>query len=94
MLGLGETDLQIKEAMDDLRKINCDILTLGQYLQPTKRHLAVKQFIHPEKFKEWETVGKEKGFLYVAAGPFVRSSYRAGEFFMKNVILKKRGTRV
>ncbi len=86
MLGLGERDEQIKEAMDDLRAIDCDILTLGQYLQPSRRHLAVKEFIRPDKFRYWEEVGKKKGFLFVAAGPFVRSSYRAGEFFIKNIV--------
>lgn len=91
MLGLGETDGQIKQAMDDLRAINCDILTIGQYLQPTKKHLPVQEYIRPEKFKYWQKIGEEKGFLFVASGPFVRSSYKAGEFFMKNIIEKKSG---
>ncbi|MBN8701845.1 MAG: lipoyl synthase [Bacteroidetes bacterium] len=77
MLGLGETEEEIYETMDDLRKANCKILTLGQYLQPTKNHLPVKSFVHPDKFALYKKVGLEKGFDYVESGPLVRSSYHA-----------------
>lgn len=89
MLGLGETDEEVSKTMDDLREVGVDILTLGQYMQPTKRHLKVIEYVTPEKFKHWENVGNEKGFLYLASGPLVRSSYKAGEFFIRN-ILKRR----
>lgn len=86
MLGLGETDEEIYHAMDDLRSVDVDILTLGQYLRPSQRHLEVIEYIHPDKFKEWQRIGEEKGFRYVASGPLVRSSYRAGEFFVKSLM--------
>ena len=73
----------------DLRDANVDCLTLGQYMQPTKRHLKVTEYVTPEKFSQYETLGKEMGFLYTASGPLVRSSYKAGEFFIKNIIQKK-----
>jgi len=77
MLGLGESDQEVEESMDDLRSAGVDILTLGQYLQPTKAHLPVKEFIHPDRFARFKTVGMEKGFRYVESGPLVRSSYHA-----------------
>lgn len=77
MLGLGETEQEIYETMDDLRKVNCDVFTLGQYLQPTKRHLEVKEFVTPEDFKKYGKVGLEKGFRHVESDPLVRSSYHA-----------------
>lgn len=77
MVGLGETPDEIYKAMDDLLENGCDILTLGQYLQPTKMHLDVASFIHPDQFAEYKKVGLEKGFLYVESGPLVRSSYHA-----------------
>ena len=83
MLGLGETEEEIKSALKDLRLAGCDMLTLGQYLQPQKRHLPVEEYITPQKFNEWKEYALELGFLYTAAGPLVRSSYRAGEFFVK-----------
>ncbi|MBI1741919.1 lipoyl synthase [Candidatus Acetothermia bacterium] len=86
MLGLSETDEEIYHAMDDLRSVDVDILTLGQYLRPSQRHLEVIEYIHPDKFKEWQRIGEEKGFRYVASGPLVRSSYRAGEFFVKSLM--------
>ncbi|KAM1326365.1 hypothetical protein ACFX2F_010924 [Malus domestica] len=86
MLGLGETDDELKEAMADLRAIDVDILTLGQYLQPTPLHLAVKEYVAPEKFVLWKEYGESIGFRYVASGPLVRSSYRAGELFVKTMI--------
>ena len=77
MLGCGEHDDQIKKLMHDLLEHQCDILTLGQYLQPTKMHLPVSEYVHPDKFKYWEEYGLELGFKYVESGPMVRSSYHA-----------------
>ena len=77
MLGLGETKNEVIETLNDLRNVNVDIVTLGQYLQPTKNHLEVKEFISPEQFKEYEIIGKNLGFRHVESGPLVRSSYKA-----------------
>jgi lipoic acid synthetase len=79
MLGLGETPDELFQAMRDLRASNCDILTLGQYLQPTLRHLPVKEFVAPAKFAEYKVIAEEMGFVHVASGPMVRSSYHADE---------------
>nr|XP_023908973.1 lipoyl synthase, chloroplastic-like [Quercus suber] len=89
MLGLGESDDELKEAMADLRAIDVDILTLGQYLQPTPLHLTVKEYVTPEKFAFWKEYGESIGFRYVASGPLVRSSYRAGELFVKTMVRDK-----
>lgn len=85
MLGLGETLDEVADVMRDLRAHNVDMLTMGQYLQPSRDHLAVERFVHPEEFKELGRLGKELGFTHVASGPLVRSSYHAdlqakGEF--------------
>ncbi len=77
MLGLGECDQEVIETMEDLRAVNVDILTLGQYLQPTEKHLPVAEFITPDKFNEYKEIGMEMGFKYVESGPLVRSSYHA-----------------
>ena len=77
MLGLGESKDEILETMEDLRMVKVDILTLGQYLQPTPTHLPVKEFIEPEKFQEYKELGLKMGFRYVESGPLVRSSYHA-----------------
>ncbi|MEO6901972.1 MAG: lipoyl synthase [Bacteroidia bacterium] len=77
MLGLGETEEEIIETMNDLRAVGCDVLTLGQYLQPTPKHLPVASFIRPEAFAKYKTIGLEKGFRFVESGPLVRSSYHA-----------------
>ncbi len=77
MLGLGETEEEVLETMDDLVQVGVDILTLGQYLQPTPKHLPVAEFITPEKFAEYKEIGLAKGFRYVESGPLVRSSYHA-----------------
>lgn len=90
MLGLGETDAEIGECMADLRAHQVDILTLGQYLQPTTRHLPVDRFISPDAFKAWEAVALDMGFLYCASGPLVRSSYKAAEFFIQGIVKKSR----
>ena len=86
MLGLGETDDEILKTMEVLRENNVDCLTLGQYMQPTKRHLKVNEFVTPEKFDYWKTVGDKLGFSYTASGPLVRSSYKAGEYFITNIL--------
>lgn len=90
MLGLGESDEEIRQTLRDLRAVGCDVVTFGQYLQPRKRHLPVEAFVTPEKFAEWQREAEGMGFLYVASGPLVRSSYRAGEFFMKGMIEKRK----
>jgi lipoic acid synthetase len=77
MVGLGETEDEVYEAMDDLRNSGCDVLTVGQYLQPTNKHLPVAEFVHPDKFKRFETAALSKGFRFVESGPLVRSSYHA-----------------
>lgn len=77
MLGLGETEDEVKQLMEDLRKNGCDVLTLGQYLQPTKMHLEVQEYVHPDKFKFYEELGLKMGFRFVESGPMVRSSYHA-----------------
>lgn len=77
MLGLGETEEEIIQTMDDLRAHKVDVLTLGQYLQPSKNHLPVERYITPEEFAKYERLGKEKGFIHVESGPLVRSSYHA-----------------
>jgi lipoic acid synthetase len=83
MLGLGETRDEVVQAMRDLRGVGCDILTLGQYLRPSDKHLPVTEFVRPEVFGELEREGLRLGFRFVAAGPLVRSSYKAGEFFVQ-----------
>lgn len=80
MLGLGETDNEIVVALDDLRTVGCEVLTLGQYLQPTVKHLPVVEFVTPERFDALGRVARSMGFIHVAAGPMVRSSYHADEF--------------
>lgn len=90
MLGLGEQDEEVLQTLKDLRSVGCDVVTFGQYLQPTTRHLKVFEYVTPEKFSFWKTRAEEMGFLYVASGPLVRSSYRAGEFFMEGIIKKQR----
>lgn len=77
MLGLGETKEEVFKAMDDLLEHGCDVLTLGQYLQPTKMHLNIQEYIHPDQFKMYKEIGEKKGFKIVESGPMVRSSYHA-----------------
>lgn len=77
MLGLGETPQEVLETMDDVRSRGVEVLTIGQYLQPTRRHLSVKEFIAPEQFEEYREIGLGKGFRHVESGPLVRSSYHA-----------------
>ena len=84
MVGLGETDEEIYKTMDDARSVGVDVLTLGQYMQPTKHHLSVERFVTPAQFEEYRKIGLAKGFLEVASGPMVRSSYRADRIFKKD----------
>ena len=77
MLGLGETDAEILETMDDLRGVGCDVMTMGQYLQPTKKHLPVAEFVTPERFARYSEEGLRRGFRFVESAPLVRSSYHA-----------------
>ena len=77
MVGLGEKEEEIYSLMDDLRRIDCDILTIGQYLRPSKQHIEIVEYIHPDIFEKYKRAAEERGFRYVASGPFVRSSYNA-----------------
>ena len=86
MVGLGETDDEIHDVLTDLRDVDVDVVTFGQYLQPTKKHLRVQEYVRPEKFVEYQALAESMGFKYVASGPLVRSSYKAGEFFLKNYL--------
>lgn len=90
MLGLGETDEEVIQTMKDLRAIDVDVVTFGQYLRPTENHLAVVEYVTPEKFDRFREIGEEMGFKYVASGPMVRSSYKAGEFYLEHMIKKER----
>lgn len=86
MLGCGETREEVLEAFALLRDAGVGVVTLGQYMRPTKRHMAVAEYVTPEAFQAYQSAAEEMGFLYVAAGPLVRSSYRAGEYYLKNVL--------
>jgi lipoyl synthase len=90
MLGLGETEEEVLQTMRDLRAIDVDVVTFGQYLRPTENHLAVVEYIKPEVFDYYRQVGEEMGFKYVASGPMVRSSYKAGEFYLEHMIKTER----
>ncbi len=83
MVGVGERESEVYATMQDLRDVGCDFLTLGQYLQPSVKHLPVQEFIPPETFDLYREMGEALGFAYVACGPLVRSSYKAGEFFIR-----------
>jgi lipoic acid synthetase len=80
MLGLGEKETELFQTMDDLGEVGCEVLTLGQYLRPSPKHLPVVEYITPEQFNYYGDVARRKGFLYVASGPLVRSSYHAADF--------------
>jgi lipoyl synthase len=84
MVGLGETKKQVRDLMMELKTVGCDILTIGQYLQPTQDNLPVVEFITPEVFDEYKQIAKDLGFIHVEAGPFVRSSYQAWNLSLKN----------
>ncbi|KAK9320775.1 hypothetical protein V1517DRAFT_196985 [Lipomyces orientalis] len=89
MLGLGETEAQLEDTLRELRKVSVDVVTFGQYMRPTKRHMKVTEYITPEAFEKWRLRALEMGFLYCASGPLVRSSYKAGEAFIENVLRKR-----
>jgi len=86
MLGCGETPEEVVQALQTLRDTGVDVVTLGQYMRPTKRHMPVSEYVTPEAFKSYQEIAEGMGFLYVASGPMVRSSYRAGEFYLSNVL--------
>jgi lipoic acid synthetase len=87
MLGVGEYDHEVYQTLADLRAVGVDVVTLGQYLQPSRSHLEVSEFVHPDVFDTWQRVAEEElGFAYCASGPMVRSSYRAGELFVEQVL--------
>jgi lipoic acid synthetase len=84
MVGLGESDAEVVEALEDLRRAGVDIVTVGQYLRPTQRHAAVERFVPPDSFARYERAGHDLGFAFVASGPLVRSSYHAAEAFVRS----------
>jgi lipoyl synthase len=90
MLGLGESEREVEQAMDDLREYGVDVVTFGQYLRPTLLHLPVREHVTPARFQALEQRAMKKGFLYVASGPLVRSSYKAAEFYLAGMIQKRR----
>ncbi|KAH6706518.1 mitochondrial Lipoyl synthase [Leptodontidium sp. 2 PMI_412] len=94
MLGLGETEDQLWATLKELRKVNVDVVTFGQYMRPTKRHMKVEEYVTPETFELWRQRALDLGFLYCASGPLVRSSYKAGEAFIENVIKKRKGVTI
>lgn len=91
MLGLGETETQLWEALRALREAEVDVVTFGQYMRPTRRHMQVEEYVAPAAFDMWRDRALELGFLYCASGPLVRSSYKAGEAFIENVLKQRRG---
>lgn len=93
MLGLGETEDQLWDTLRQLRAVGVDVVTFGQYMRPTKRHMAVHEYITPDQFEMWRQRALDLGFLYCASGPLVRSSYKAGEAFIENVLKKRRSAR-
>jgi lipoic acid synthetase len=90
MLGCGESREEVLEAMQLLREAGVGVVTLGQYMRPTKRHMPVAEYVTPQAFEAYQRAGEAMGFLYVASGPLVRSSYRAGEYYLKNILHKGR----
>ncbi|MBW2256035.1 MAG: lipoyl synthase [Deltaproteobacteria bacterium] len=92
MLGVGETEDEVLDTLRDLRAVDVDFLTVGQYLQPSTRHLPVTSFVEPEVFDRIRDLGLEMGFKYVASGPLVRSSYKAGDFFLREYLDEHRAT--
>lgn len=89
MLGLGETEEEVLSTMRDMRRAGIDVLTFGQYLRPTPWHLEVERWVDPQEFEDWAAEGEAMGFAYVASGPLVRSSYKAGEYFIQNLLEKR-----
>ena len=93
MVGLGESDDEVTEALERLRAVGVDFLTVGQYLRPTTNHAPVKDYVTPERFEQYREQGERLGFAYVASGPLVRSSYKAGEFFFERMVRERAGDR-
>lgn len=89
MLGVGENEEQVMDALRELRKVDVDVVTFGQYMRPTKRHMKVDRYVEPVEFARWKQIAEDMNFLYVASGPLVRSSYKAGEYFIENVLKGK-----
>ncbi|CZR58471.1 probable lipoic acid synthase precursor [Phialocephala subalpina] len=94
MLGFGETEEQLWTTLKELREVNVDVVTFGQYMRPTKRHMKVEEYVHPDTFELWRQRALDLGFLYCASGPLVRSSYKAGEAFIENVLKKRKGVTI
>lgn len=90
MLGVGETKADVYATLEDLRTANVDVVTFGQYLRPSPKHLPVHEYVTPDAFDEWQRVAENMGFLYVASGPMVRSSYKAGEYFLAHLLRNRR----
>jgi len=90
MLGLGESHEEVVESLQLLRGAGVEFLTLGQYLRPSPKHAPVREYVHPERFESYRRLGLELGFLYVASGPLVRSSYKAGEFYAARLVRERR----
>ncbi|KAF2620329.1 hypothetical protein F2Q68_00042139 [Brassica cretica] len=86
MLGCGETPDQVVKTMEKVRAAGVDVMTFGQYMRPSKRHMPVAEYVTPEAFERYRLLGMEMGFRYVASGPMVRSSYKAGEYYIKSMI--------
>ena len=86
MLGLGEEEAEVRQTLKDLRTAGVSAVTLGQYLQPSRTRLKVSRYAHPDEFAQWEKEALAMGFLYCASGPMVRSSYRAGEYYLKSIL--------
>lgn len=93
MVGLGESPAEVRQAMSDARAAGVDVLTLGQYLRPSSKYLPVAEYVTPQQFDAYRDMGDALGFMYVASGPLVRSSYRAGEFFLEGLVRRRRAAR-
>lgn len=89
MLGVGESPAEVRQTMRDVRSVGVEVITFGQYLRPSKKHLKVEQWVTPEEFDAWKEEGEAMGFVYVASGPLVRSSYKAGEFFLEGLLRQR-----
>merc|ERR1712012_359363 len=89
MLGCGEQDEELQRTLEALREHQVDVVTFGQYLQPSRAHMKVVDYVHPDRFQHWKEEAEALGFLYCASGPLVRSSYKAGEFFLRDYLRKR-----
>jgi len=89
MLGLGETSDEVRQTLQDLREADVDVVTFGQYLRPTRRHISVQKYYEPAEFDAWRKEAEDMGFRYVASGPLVRSSYKAGELFLHDLLSRR-----